>query len=105
CMTDHRRHRPPANASRTTTDSRDTTCPSLVRVRMRMRMVVALLEPTAEARGVGVDPVERLELLAMRGIDRLQLGTERLVERGRDVSPLAERGLRDLAPLAQDVLG
>src|SRR4029077_19463220 len=67
--------------------------------------VVALLEPATEAGSVRVDAVERLELLAVGRVDRLELGPEGVVEGLGDVTVVAEGGLRDLGPPAQDLLG
>ena len=66
---------------------------------------LAPFQPPAEPRCVGVDTVQGLELLAVRGIDALQRRVEAGRQRGGDVGPFPEGRLGRLGPLAQGVVG
>src|ERR687897_1512175 len=63
------------------------------------------LEPALEAGGVGVDAVERLELLALGRVGALELARELPGQRFGDVVAVAPRGLGHLGPPAQRALG
>src|SRR3954447_1137835 len=68
-------------------------------------VLVALVEPAAEAGGVGVHAVERLQLLALGRVDPHEVVGERGVEGGGDVVPRQPRPLGDLGPQPQRALG
>src|SRR5690606_21159036 len=63
------------------------------------------LDPPAEPCGVRVDAVERLELLAVRGVGALEVVAEAVGEGVGDVAALAPGGECHLGPLAQRALG
>src|SRR5205085_8834431 len=98
------RHRSFATSTPTTTGSRDRTCACSMGMRMIVA-VVALLQPATEPGGVGMDAVERLELLPVLGVDARELGAEGGVERLGDVAGGAKGRLRHLGPRAQDLSG
>src|SRR5689334_22481708 len=84
----------------------DQLQPSSVSVTsVRMGVIATRLQPPLEPCGVRVDAVERLELLALGGIDADEVVAECVVERGRDVTIVAPRRLGDLGPARQRLLG
>ena len=76
-----------------------------VAVRMGVRVPAALLQPAAEARGVGVDAVQRLELLPLGLVRPVEVAGEAIGQRVGDVSVLPPGGLGDLGPPPQRLLG
>src|SRR5581483_2620155 len=79
------------------------TSSSLVGV--RVRVLLARLQPAAEAGRVGVHAVQRLQLLAVRVVDTRERTGECVLQGSGDVAILPPRLLGHFRPLPQRVLG
>src|SRR5581483_9399023 len=72
---------------------------------VRVRVLLARLQPPAEAGRVGVHAVQRLQLLAVRVVDTRERAGERVLQGSGDVAILPPRLLGHFRPLPQRVLG